>query len=98
MTDKVTNDGGEGAGASVTMFYLSLNAQLDASDIAFTPTRTVGGLAPGTFSQGATALTIPVGTAPARYYILAKADGDGSVAETSEANNVQSRSITVTAP
>jgi subtilase family serine protease len=39
-----------------------------------------------------------VGTAPARYYILAKADGDDGTAETSETNNVLARSITVTAP
>jgi subtilase family serine protease len=98
MTDKVTNDGGGDAGASKTRFYLSVNTSLDASDIAFTPARMVGGLAPGAFSQGSTPLTIPAGTAPARYYILAKADGDESVTETSETNNVLSRSITVTVP
>jgi subtilisin family serine protease len=98
MTDKIVNDGGGGGGASVTKFYLSLNTQLDASDIAFTPTRSVLGLAPGASSQGSTPLTIPPGTSPGRHYILAKADGEESVSETSETNNVQARTITVTAP
>ena len=98
VTDKITNDGGGGSGTSVTKFYLSVNTTLDASDIAFTPVRSVPALAPGAFSTGPTALTIPAGTAPARYYILAKADGDNGTAETSETNNVLARFITVTAP
>jgi subtilase family serine protease len=98
MTDKITNDGGGGSGASVTKFYLSVNTTLDASDTPFTPVRSVPILAPGAFSTGPTALTIPAGTTPARYYILAKADGNDGTLETSETNNVQSRSITVTAP
>jgi subtilase family serine protease len=98
VTDKITNEGGGGSGTSVTRFYLSVNTTLDASDVAFTPGRSVPVLGPGVFSTGPTALTIPAGTAPARYYILAKADGDHGTAETSETNNVQSRSITVTAP
>jgi len=97
-TDKITNDGGGGSGVSVTKFYLSVNTTLDASDIAFTPVRSVPALGPGAFSTGPTALTIPAGTAPARYYILAKADGEDAVAETSDTNNVLARSITVTAP
>jgi subtilase family serine protease len=98
VTDKITNEGGGGSGTSVTRFYLSVNTTLDASDVAFTPGRSVPVLGPGVFSTGPTALTIPAGTAPARYYILAKADGDHGTAETSDINNVQSRSITVTAP
>ena len=98
VTDKVTNEGGGGSGASVTKFYLSLNLTLDATDSPFTPVRSVPILAPGAFSTGPTALTIPVGTTPGRYYILAKADGNDVTAETSETNNVLSRFITVTAP
>jgi subtilisin family serine protease len=98
VTDKVTNDGGGGAGTSVTRFYLSVNTTLDASDVALTPGRSVPVLGPGAFSTGPTALTIPSGTAPARYYILAKADGDNGTAETSETNNVLARLITVASP
>jgi subtilisin family serine protease/uncharacterized membrane protein len=98
VTDKITNEGGGAAGTSVTRFYLSVNPQLDASDFAFAPTRPVPGLAPGAWSQGSTPLTIPAGTSPAKYYILAKTDDGESVWETSETNNVRSRSITVTAP
>jgi subtilisin family serine protease/uncharacterized membrane protein len=99
VTDKITNEGGGGSGTSVTRFYLSVNATFDASDTPFTTAgRSVPALGPGGFSTGPTALTISTGTTPGRYYILAKADGDNGMAETSETNNVLARLITVTAP
>jgi subtilase family serine protease len=38
---------------------------------------------------------IPAGTALGFYYMLAKADADGAVAETSESNNVTARGFQV---
>ena len=98
VTDKTANDGGGAAGASVTRFYLSVNALLDAADVVLAAGRGVPAVAAATSSTGSTPVTIPAGTAAGRYYILAKADGDGVVAETSETDNVLSRSIQVTAP
>ena len=98
VTDKITNDGGGSAASTVTRFYLSSNTTLDAADVVLPASRSVPALAPAASSTGSTPLTIPAGTSPARYYILAKADGDGAVAETSETDNVGSRSIQVTAP
>jgi subtilase family serine protease len=98
VTDKITNDGGGSAASTVTRFYLSVNTTLDATDVVLSASRSVPALAPLASSTGSTPLTIPAGTLPAKYYILAKADGDGAVAETSETDNVGSRSIQVTAP
>jgi subtilase family serine protease len=87
VTDTTRNQGGGGAGASTTRFYLSANGLLDASD---TPLggRAVPALAGATNSSGSTLLTIPAGTSAGTYYVLAVADGDGAVAEYSETNNV----------
>jgi subtilase family serine protease len=98
VTDRVLNDGGGSAPVSVTRFYLSTNTALDGGDTLLAASRTVPSLAPGASSSGPTVVVIPAGTSPARYYILAKADGDDAVAETTEGNNVSSRAITVTAP
>jgi subtilase family serine protease len=98
VTDKITNDGGGSAASTVTRFYLSANTTLDAADVVLSDSRSVPALDPAASSTGSTPLTIPAGTSPAKYYILAKADGDGAVAETSETDNIWSRSIQVTAP
>jgi hypothetical protein len=44
-------------------------------------------LAAGAISSGSTTVVIPLGTAAGSWYIIAKADGEGVVNETSEANN-----------
>jgi subtilase family serine protease len=46
-------------------------------------------LSPGATDSAATLLTIPAGTAPGNYYILAKADADAAVAESQEGNNLK---------
>jgi len=94
VTDTVKNVGGGAAAASVTKFYLSSNGTLDPGDLLLGG-RTVAALAPGASGSGSTVLTIPGGTAPGSYYIIAKADGDDTVAETSENNNTYSRSLGV---
>jgi subtilase family serine protease len=57
-------------------------------------------LASGATSAGSTSVTIPAGTAPGAYYILARADATGAVAESSETNNATSNAtsnaITIT--
>jgi subtilase family serine protease len=45
-----------------------------------------------------TALTIPAGTAPGTYYLIAQVDADSAVAETQEGNNTNARSIQISAP
>jgi len=87
VTDVTKNQGSGPSDSSSTRFYFSLNATLDASD---TPlgSRPVGTLAAGAQQSGSTSLVLPSGLAGGSYYLLAVADGDGVVAETSESNNV----------
>jgi subtilase family serine protease len=94
VTDTTKNQGGGSAGASTTRFYLSTNSTFDASDILLGG-RGVGVLAANATGSGSTGLVMPAGTAAGTRYIIAVADGDGGVAETSETNNTRATSITV---
>jgi subtilase family serine protease/subtilisin family serine protease len=87
FTDTTKNVGAGAAGASITSYYLSTNAVLDASDVLL-GSRAVPALAAGASSTGSATLTIPAGTATGLYYILAKADGADAISEVSESNNV----------
>lgn len=97
VTDTILNQGAGAAGPSVTRFYLSVNTALDAADVPLTPGRAVSNIAAGASSAGPTPVTIPDGTLPGKYYVLAKADGEDVVAEGLESNNVASRTIQITA-
>ncbi|HEU5323563.1 MAG TPA: CARDB domain-containing protein, partial [Methylomirabilota bacterium] len=55
--------------------------------------RAVPALAAGASHTGSATVTIPAGTAPGTYYVMAKVDADGVVAETQEGNNTFSRSV-----
>jgi len=94
ISDTTRNQGAGTAPASLTQFFLSSNNALDAADIAL-GSRAVPALAAGASSSGATALTVPAGTATGYWYVLAKADGSGDVPEASESNNVGSWSIVI---
>ena len=95
VTDTTKNQGQGTAAASTTSFYLSLNTTWDASD-TFLQSRPVPILAFGATNPGSTSVTIPAGTVPGHYYILARADATGAVAEASETNNVLGRAISIT--
>ena len=97
VTDTILNQGAAAAGPSVTRFYLSVNTTLDAADLPLTAGRSVSNIAAGATSAGSTPVTIPAGTVPGQYYVLAKADGEDGVAESLESNNVLLRSIQITA-
>jgi subtilase family serine protease len=95
VTDTLANQGGGDAAASTTRFYLSANSLLDASDVVLNGARAVPGLAAGATSSGSTLVQIPASTPTGRHYLLAVADADGVVAETSESNNVRYVTLTV---
>jgi subtilase family serine protease len=98
ITDTVQNSGGDPAGASTMKFYLSTNLDLDAGDVLLAGSHAVPALAAGASSSGSTAITIPAGTVPGRYYyVIAVADADGAVAEGQENNNTLLRAIFVVA-
>ncbi len=94
ITDTTKNQGGEAAGPFRTQFYLSTNTVLDASDILL-GSRELASLAAGASSSGSTVVMIPQGTAVRTWYIIAKADGEGTVTETSESNNTFARTFKV---
>ena len=95
VTDTTTNQGGGTVAASVTRFYLSKNAVLDASATLLAGGRAVPDLAAGTGSTGSTTLVIPSSVVTGSYYFIVKADADSANVEALEGNNTAARSITV---
>jgi serine protease AprX len=94
VTDTTKNVGGGDAGPSTNQVFLSNNSSLDASDILL-GSRSLPALAAGASNSGAVSVTIPLGTAAGTWYIIARADADGTVAEMAETNNTSARTIKV---
>ena len=92
VTDATRNKGGDGAGATQTSFYLSVNAALDGSDVLL-GTRAVPALAAGVTDTGSASLVVPASTAVGNYYMLAKADHANAVVEVLENNNVKASAV-----
>jgi uncharacterized repeat protein (TIGR03803 family) len=98
LTDTTKNQAGVSpAEASTTWFYLSIDATLSADDVVL-GSRAIPALAAGAASTGATAVTIPPGTASGTYYVIAVADGDRAQTETLETNNTRTDTIKVIGP
>ncbi|OFW23577.1 MAG: hypothetical protein A3G21_06525 [Acidobacteria bacterium RIFCSPLOWO2_12_FULL_66_21] len=94
VNSTVLNQGGGASPASTTRLYLSTNATLDASDL-LVGTAGVGPLDSGQSASGSTTVTVPAGTAPGYYFLIAVADGDAVVTETLESNNTRLVSVQV---
>ena len=94
ITDTTKNSGGCPAGASTTKLYWSANSTYDAGD-TYLASRVIPSLAAGATSAGSTSVTVPAGASIGTYYIIAKADADNAVSETSETNNNKSKSIKI---
>src|SRR6185436_3186915 len=84
-------------GTSNTKFWLSTDAVLGGGDTLL-GARPVPSLNSGIASAGSTSVVIPAGTAPGSYFLIANADGDGSVPESNEGNNVRTKALTVNGP
>jgi subtilase family serine protease len=97
VTDTTKNQGAGVTAPSTTRCYLSANATLDTGDVLLDGSRAVPSLAGGASSAGSTSVTIPSGLTPGTYYLIAKADADGSVAESAENNNASARAFQVAA-
>ena len=80
------NQGTGAAGASTTVFYLSVNTLLEPTDTSI-GSRAIAALAPGASSAGSASVKLPANTAIGSYFLLAKADGASAVAESVETNN-----------
>ena len=83
VTDTVTNVGGSASPGSSTTFYLSTNSSLSAEDVLL-GSRVVPALAAGAANAGSKDLTIPSTTGTGSYYVIAMADGNDAILETSE--------------
>ncbi len=94
VTDTVTNQGNDSAGASTTRYYLSTDDTKDSTDKRLTGTRAVPVLAPGANSSGTVTVTIP-SIALGTYYLLACADDQKNVVESNEKNNCIASATTV---
>ncbi len=94
VTESVRNQGGGAAAASVTQLFLSANSTWDESDLPL-GSRSVPALEAGATSSGSTSVAIPAGSTPGLWYIIVRADGEDSVLETLENNNVYARSIRI---
>jgi subtilisin family serine protease len=94
VKDTATNRGGGEAGPSTVVYYLSTNYTLESGDQLLAE-RSIGSLGPGVSSTASTSMTVPAGTAPGYYYLIAKADAGGAVAESSETNNIRAQLIRV---
>src|SRR5204863_6036492 len=90
--DWTRNQGNGPSDASVTGFYLSTNAVLDAADVPI-GTRPVPALAVGGISSTTTTFTVPATTAVGSYYVIAKADNGGAIVETQEGNNTRAAGL-----
>jgi subtilisin family serine protease/subtilase family serine protease len=94
VTDTTKNQGVAPVPQSATGFYLSPDSSYDATDVPL-GSRVVPALGVAATHAAATLLTIPAGTAPGTYYVVAVADMNGAVAEISESNNSRSDMVRI---
>jgi subtilase family serine protease len=88
ITDTTANQGAGDAPASNTAFYLSSNLTIDAGDVLLGE-RPVPALAAGASSSATTSFAIPAATPTGSYYVIASADNDNQVIESTETNNTR---------
>lgn len=86
VSDTTRNQGAGPASPSSTGFYLSAGVTIDSTAV-FLGSRPVGELSAGGTGTGSVSLQIPAGTASGNYYVIARGDWNGAVAETTETNN-----------
>jgi cysteine-rich repeat protein len=88
IANTVQNQGLLSAAASKVAFRLSANTIYgDSDDVVISDTRSVGSLAAGAGSAATTSITIASTMPPGTYYVCARADSAGVVAEADENNN-----------
>mgnify|MGYP003694616675 CR=1 FL=1 len=84
------------AGASTTRYYLSKDVFRGAGDLLLTGSRAVVALGPLGSASGSATVTVPSGTTPGVYHVLACADDLNVVKELIEQNNCNVAASTVT--
>jgi uncharacterized repeat protein (TIGR01451 family) len=97
ISDTTKNNGSVAAPLSTTKFYLSSDNKIDAGDVVL-GSRAISTLDPKQTSAGSTTVTIPSGSSLARYFLIAVADADNTIAEINNSNNKKSRKLSITRP
>jgi len=98
---QVKNQGnGKTSRLNSTYFYLSKDTSFSNDDVylGYDYINNYNDLAPSAVSSESTSLSLPSKTTPGNYYLLYKADGDASLKESNENNNVVAKAIKITAP
>lgn len=90
----ITKNLGSAAPSTITRYYLSSDALVDGSDLVL-GARPIPALASGAQSSGSVSVVIPLATASATYFVIARADADGIVAEANEGNNILTHVIEI---
>jgi subtilase family serine protease len=93
VTDSTKNQGAA-LPQSETGFYFSINSTLDGSDV-FLGSRVVPALGTGATSTAPTQLTVPAGTLPGTYWVIAVADWRATITESAETNNARPNSFRI---
>ena len=96
VTDIVQNLGSVSAAATTTRYYLSLDVFKGAGDILLLGSRSVGILQASGTSTGTVTVTVPAGTAPKTYRLLACTDDTNVVKELNEIDNCTTPNALVT--
>ena len=92
VTDTTANVGTTGNGASATVVWFSADRKLGGDSPL--GSRTTGALLGGASSTGSIAGTIPA-VKPGAYYLIAQADGTGTVNESNEVDNTRMKVVYV---
>jgi subtilisin family serine protease/subtilase family serine protease len=87
VTDTVKNQGAA-VPPSETGFYFSINSTFEPTDV-FLGSRAVPALGTSATSVSTTTLTVPGGTLPGSYYVIAVADWRTAITESLESNNTR---------
>jgi subtilisin family serine protease/subtilase family serine protease len=95
LTITTKNQGTGTADPSTTRFYVSTNFSADPTDTPLTDVQAVPVLAPGGTAAVSMTAVIPASVQPGRYYLVAKADAEDVLLESSETNNTLARSISI---
>jgi subtilase family serine protease len=93
ISDRVTNSGSQAAGPSTIKLFLSVDAILDPGDVLLT-SRSIGALAAGESNALTRTVPFPPGIT-GTFFLIANADSDHVVAETSEIDNSTLRIVTI---
>jgi hypothetical protein len=94
VSDTTRNIGPEPAAASVTKYHLSLTGA--RVDVKLSGNRYVPELAAGEASEGPKSVKIPASAPLGTYWLIACADAQGVVAESSDTNNCAASSTQIT--